>query len=96
MPLCVQRLYIYSDGDMMIPADHVEAFAAVRQAAGAQVTHCKLAGSMHVSHMRKHPEAYTKAVAEFLEQHPKVETVCYPGLASFPQKALADKQHRDG
>ena len=37
-----------------------------------------------------------QALAEFLEQHPKVETVCYPGLASFPQKALADKQHRDG
>merc|ERR1719231_1917625 len=35
-------------------------------------------------------------VAEFLEAHPKVETCCYPGLKSFPQKALADKQHRDG
>lgn len=36
------------------------------------------------------------AVATFLESHPKVERVRYPGLASFPQKALADKQHRDG
>ena len=31
-------------------------------------------------------------VAEYLEQHPKIESVRYPGLASFPQKALAVKQ----
>merc|ERR1711972_811763 len=36
------------------------------------------------------------AIAEYLEQHPKVTKVVYPGLASFPQKALADKYHRDG
>jgi len=36
------------------------------------------------------------AVATFLESHPAVETVRYPGLASFPQKALADKQHANG
>mmetsp|Transcript_19580 Transcript_19580/g.61312 ORF Transcript_19580/g.61312 Transcript_19580/m.61312 type:complete len:397 (-) Transcript_19580:141-1331(-) len=40
--------------------------------------------------------ANAMAVATFLESHPKVERVRYPGLASFPQKALADKQHRDG
>jgi cystathionine gamma-lyase len=32
------------------------------------------------------------AVAEFLERHPRVERVYYPGLASHPQKALADRQ----
>jgi len=32
------------------------------------------------------------AVAEFLEAHPKVARVHYPGLASHPQKALADRQ----
>ena len=32
------------------------------------------------------------AVAQFLERHPKVERVYYPGLASHPQKALADRQ----
>ena len=31
-------------------------------------------------------------VATFLENHPKVEWVKYPGLDSFPQKALAQKQ----
>ena len=30
-------------------------------------------------------------VATFLETHPKVARVVYPGLASFPQKAIADK-----
>ena len=35
-------------------------------------------------------------IATFLEAHPKVEKAVYPGLASFPQKELADKQHRDG
>merc|ERR1719408_371939 len=36
------------------------------------------------------------AIADFLEKHPKVTKVVYPGLASHPQKALADKYHRDG
>jgi cystathionine gamma-lyase len=31
-------------------------------------------------------------IARFLERHPKVERVYYPGLASHPQKALADRQ----
>jgi cystathionine beta-lyase/cystathionine gamma-synthase len=34
-------------------------------------------------------------IAEFLETHPKVTKVYYPGLKSFPQKELADKYHRD-
>ena len=36
--------------------------------------------------------ANATAVAQFLERHPKVERVYYPGLASHPQKALADRQ----
>jgi len=35
-------------------------------------------------------------IASWLEQHPAVTKVVYPGLASFPQKALADKYHRNG
>ncbi len=31
-------------------------------------------------------------VAQFLEAHPKAETVCYPGLESFPQHELAKRQ----
>jgi cystathionine gamma-lyase len=32
------------------------------------------------------------AVAEYLERHPKVERVVYPGLQSHPQHALAEQQ----
>jgi cystathionine gamma-lyase len=39
-------------------------------------------------------QAVTNAqrVAEFLEKHPLIEQVNYPGLASYPQKALAQSQ----
>ncbi len=33
-------------------------------------------------------------VAEFLEGHPAVSSVSYPGLASFPQRELAQQQMR--
>lgn len=41
--------------------------------------------------MRKHEENATK-IAEFLEKHPKVKKVNYPGLKSHPQHELAKKQ----
>ncbi len=34
------------------------------------------------------------AMAKFLESHPKVQRVIYPGLASHPQHAIAKKQQR--
>ncbi|HEY7671132.1 MAG TPA: PLP-dependent aspartate aminotransferase family protein [Gammaproteobacteria bacterium] len=36
--------------------------------------------------------ANAQAIAEFLEKHPKIERVAYPGLKSFPQHELAKKQ----
>merc|ERR1719413_315783 len=45
--------------------------------------------------VRKQSENAMK-VAQYLESHPKVTKVVYPGLASHPQKELADKYHRDG
>lgn len=41
--------------------------------------------------MEAHQENAMK-VAEYLESHPKVETVNYPGLKNFPQHQLAKKQ----
>lgn len=41
--------------------------------------------------MKKHEENALK-VAEFLEKHPKVKEVYYPGLKSHPQHELAKKQ----
>ena len=45
--------------------------------------------------MARHSENALK-VAQFLEQHPKVTKVLYPGLPSFPQHAIALKQQRGG
>ena len=36
------------------------------------------------------------AIAQFLERHPKVERVHYPGLPSHPQHALAKRQMDGG
>jgi O-succinylhomoserine sulfhydrylase len=36
------------------------------------------------------------AIAQWLEKHPRVARVYYPGLASHPQHALAKKQQRTG
>lgn len=47
-----------------------------------------------VIRMKKHSEN-GRAVAEFLEDHPKVDRVYYPGLESHPQHSLARKLLRD-
>lgn len=49
--------------------------------------------TLHVR-MDRHSEN-GRAVAEFLEKHPKISKVLYPGLPSHPQHALAKKQMRD-
>jgi len=41
--------------------------------------------------MRQH-EANALAVAAFLQEHPRVEKVYYPGLSSHPDYALAKRQ----
>ncbi|MEZ0391510.1 MAG: cystathionine gamma-synthase [Pseudobdellovibrionaceae bacterium] len=41
--------------------------------------------------MKAH-EGNAMAIAKFLESHPKVQKVAYPGLASHPQHALAKEQ----
>lgn len=42
--------------------------------------------------MKKHTEN-AMSIAEFLESHPKIEWVRYPGLKSFPNYEVAQKQH---
>ena len=44
--------------------------------------------------MRKHEEN-AQAVAEFLEAHPKVSKVSYPGLTSDPGHKIAKEQIRN-
>jgi cystathionine beta-lyase/cystathionine gamma-synthase len=45
--------------------------------------------------IKKHSEN-AQAIAEYLEEHPRVTKVLYPGLASFPQAKLAREQHKKG
>jgi cystathionine gamma-lyase len=51
-----------------------------------------LQGTKTLSLRLERQAANAQAIAEFLESHPKVTKVCYPGLESFPQHALAKKQ----
>jgi cystathionine gamma-lyase len=43
--------------------------------------------------MRVHSEN-AATIAQWLEEHPSIERVYYPGLDSFSQKALAERQQR--
>ncbi len=46
--------------------------------------------TLHIR-MERHAQNAT-AIAHFLEKHPKIEKVIYPGLESHPQHAIAQKQ----
>ena len=52
--------------------------------------------SMKTMGLRIHKQSTSAMqIATFLEQHPKVTRCIYPGLNSFPQKELAQRQHRN-
>lgn len=51
-----------------------------------------LQGSKTLSLRVDRQSANAQVIAEFLEKHPKVDQVRYPGLKSFPQHALAKEQ----
>jgi len=57
-----------------------------------QVAWLTLQGCKTLSVRMERQSANALAVARFLESHPKVERVCYPGLESFPQYELARRQ----
>ena len=57
-----------------------------------QVAWLTLQGCKTLSVRMEKQSANAAAIAEFLEGHPKVERVCYPGLESFPQHELASLQ----
>ncbi|MDH5294767.1 MAG: PLP-dependent aspartate aminotransferase family protein, partial [Acidimicrobiia bacterium] len=57
-----------------------------------QVAWLTLQGTKTLSERMDRQSANAMAVATFLESHPKVERVGYPGLASFPQHDLAQRQ----
>jgi cystathionine beta-lyase/cystathionine gamma-synthase len=76
--------------------EQADALRFLQKAAGTimspQVAWLTLQGCKTLSIRMDHQSANALAIARFLEKHPKVEQVCYPGLESFPQHALARKQ----
>ena len=75
---------------------HSEAIGFVHNAAGLimspMVAWLTLQGSKTLSERMDRQSANALAVARFLEAHPKISTVVYPGLESFPQHSLATRQ----
>jgi cystathionine beta-lyase/cystathionine gamma-synthase len=57
-----------------------------------QVAWLTLQGCKTLSIRMERQSANAMAIAQFLEAHPKVERVCYPGLESFGQHELAKRQ----
>jgi cystathionine beta-lyase/cystathionine gamma-synthase len=76
--------------------EHDDAVRYIMNATGTimspQVAFLTLQGVKTLSVRMDRQSANAQAVAEFLEAHPNVEKVCYPGLASFAQKDLAKSQ----
>jgi len=76
--------------------EQADALRFMQKAAGTimspQVAWLTLQGCKTLSIRMDHQSANALAIAQSLEKHPKVERVCYPGLESFPQHALARKQ----
>jgi cystathionine gamma-lyase len=72
------RLVRKTIGTIQAPFDSWLALQGIKTLPARLALHCSNAGQ----------------IANWLEKHPKVEHVYYPGLDSFPQKALAEKQQK--
>jgi cystathionine beta-lyase/cystathionine gamma-synthase len=76
--------------------EHAEAIRFVLGTTGTtmspQVAWLTLQGCKTLSVRMDAQSASAMAIAEFLESHPKVAQVCYPGLPSFAQHELAKRQ----
>jgi cystathionine beta-lyase/cystathionine gamma-synthase len=77
-------------------AEHAERIRFVQNATGViaspQVAWLTLQGVKTLSVRMDSQSASAMAIAKFLESHPKVDRVCYPGLPSHPQHDLARRQ----
>jgi len=72
------RLVRKTIGTIQAPFDAWLALQGIKTLPARLALHCHNAGQ----------------VAEWLEKHPRVQKVYYPGLDSFPQKALAQRQQK--
>ncbi len=76
--------------------EHDEKIRFVQNATGSimspQVAFLTLQGCKTLAQRIAAQSANALAIAQFLQTHPRVATVCYPGLDSFPQAELARRQ----
>jgi cystathionine beta-lyase/cystathionine gamma-synthase len=76
--------------------EHAEKFAFVQKSSGAIMSPFEcwlvLRGVKTLAVRMQQHDRNGRAVAAFLEAHPKVERVFYPGLKSHPQHELSKKQ----
>ncbi len=76
--------------------EHAEAIRFIQNSTGSimspQVAWLTSQGCKTLSIRMDHQSANAMAIAEFLESHPEVEQVRYPGLKSFDQYELATRQ----
>jgi cystathionine beta-lyase/cystathionine gamma-synthase len=76
--------------------EHAEAVRFIQNSTGTimspQVAWLTLQGCKTLSVRMDAQSASAMAIAEFLEAHPKVKQVAYPGLKSFAQHELSSKQ----
>jgi len=76
--------------------EHADAVRFIQNSTGTimspQVAWLTLQGCKTLSVRMDAQSASAMAIAEFLEAHPKVEQVAYPGLASFAQHELSSRQ----
>ena len=76
--------------------EHIEQIMFVRNCLGSNMTPMvafyTLQGIKTMSTRLEAQSANALRIAQFLETHPNVDRVCYPGLESFAQKELADRQ----
>jgi hypothetical protein len=60
------QLYLYSERDTIIAHEYVDRFIEGQEKSGAAVRRKRWADSHHVSHMKKHPEEYSRLCVEFV------------------------------
>jgi len=65
-PIQIKQLYIYSDGDRLIPPHIIETFMANQVQRGVTVTSHRFVGSGHVNHFRLFPVEYGKLILDFI------------------------------
>lgn len=76
--------------------EHQDKLRFMQKSAGLimspQVAWLTMQGAKTLAERMDRQSANALAISTFLEGHPKVETVAYPGLESFPQHELAKRQ----